>query len=333
MMLNGGLHLIVVGIDMGTRFKILRRLTGGAGPGAPSSIPVGELAYNEDGNEGVTTQFAADKDSLYIGNIIDASKILISNRRQVEVTGKQNYIQGRKSFNELCFGGLNGEGLDDIAFPLVRGGVGQYLKLNSDTSALEWANQANVTSKSYTVTVNTGDVWTDTCAMDYTLQSGSSFVTINNGDIVIFSHDGSAYIWVGPSAGTTVGQGGSHICVEADFTLLGEATEFALQDEVYDGTTPVKAISPLTGTTAYMLKGNKGVDLPQTVLNTITFNEDVTLDSANLQMANYSILGTNDSIRFNINYAQPVASVVGSIKGDGATLNQLDNLVFNAGTF
>jgi len=323
---------------MSTRFKILRRL--GGAPGAPS-LPTGELAFNDSGNS------AGDKDSLYVGSIVDGTaSLLVSKDRQVEITGEQLNIQGRKVFKALGFG--DAAGINEVNFPVGRGTSGQILKLSSAADTLEWAAQSSVNTQTWDVS-GTGDAWTDICAMDFSGQNGlvASFITMGVSDLHIFTHNGVSFLWVGPHDATEVGSGGSYVCTSADVSSIGNAVSFASDGEVKQGTITNKATSPKTIGDNYLRKTEDagGTDVPQVMDNSTRFDRDLFvgdgISPASIYMGQNGILGDNDTDRFRIGFSEMLATaamkltgaVAGVIQGDGATTNQIDNMIFDAGTF
>jgi hypothetical protein len=63
-------------------------------------------------------------------------------------------------------------------------------------------------------------------------------ITVNAGDIIIYTWNGSAYVYTGPTGSPVAG------ATAAQFTSLGAAVSFATAAEIVTGTEPAKAIAP-----------------------------------------------------------------------------------------
>lgn len=329
------------GGKMSNIVKIKSRLTGGAGAGAPAALGEGQLAYNEDGHMAGDTEADGCVNALFVGGKTDATKVLISNRRQVEMTGKQNKIVGRKSFRTLAFGGTIGDGSDDIQFPATRGTIGQILKMNSALNALEWGIVAGITTVQFNITDSGAATLADAInVMDFTAQGGSPTHSISNTELLVLSYKDSAYLWAGPS-GVSIGVGGTHTSTASDTTALGSSISFANDADVKAGVSVASAVAPDTLKANYLRTTKDGTaDVPQIINNTIAMNAILTM-GANVAMAANSISGTDDASRFSANFAELkvadalklTGALAGVIKGDGVTANQIDGCVLDAGTF
>ena len=305
--------------------KILGHLSGGViKHGAPTTLGEREMAFNEEGD------VAGDVDSLYIAGAGDRVKKLISNQRQIEITGDQNKILGRKSFNALAFGGSIGDGSDDIELP-IKGTAsdGQILRLNTAATALEWSDVVDLSTEHVNVP-GTGLVATDMNQLDPS-------VVINSGEILIVAHNDSVYLWMGGEG--IVGVTGTIVAVTANFTFLG-STVFATDAEVKTGTEHNKSVAPDSLKNNYLRTTKDAlIDVPQVLANSLTLQAILTM-AANIDMADNEISGLDANHRFSINFstlkvtnALTLGAVVGVISGDGITKNQIDNCVFDAGTF
>ena len=331
---------------MSTISLVKRRVKGGAGPGVPTVVE-GQLAYNEAGASIKTTGNAQSVDDLWIGGDGDAAKILVSNLRQVEVTGDQLNITGLKSFRKLSFGGTSSA--TAASFPTSKGSAGQVLKMNAAATALEFVASAGVSIKSVTVADSTGG------SIHANFNAITDFAPLVSGNpvdgglviadteiwIITDTESATAFIWIGGSG--TFGSGTTTpgtVVTDAMFTPLGAATTFADKSEVEAGTAKHKAIDPIIAKAALIVASNAGTDIPQTLANTLTVSADLTM-GADILMAENEISGTDATHRFTINQADIKvaaavtlsAAVTGIMVGDATTANQLDKFIFDAGTF
>lgn len=309
---------------MGSVHKILGHLSGGTTKhGAPAALGEREMAFNEEGD------VAGDVDSLYIAGAGNTPKKLISNQRQVEITGDQNKIEGRKSISTLAFGGSIGDGSDDVLLPLKGTAAdGQILRLNAAGTAMEWSDIVDLTMERVSVP-GVGKVEDDMNLLNPS-------VVINSGEILVVTHNESVYLWMGGEG--SVGVGGSLTAIAGNLTFLG-STAFATDAEVKAGTEQSKSVAPDSLKDNYLrTTKNAAIDVPQVLANSLTLQAALTM-AANINMAGNTISGVDGS-PFTIAFAEMktlnalnLGAVAGVIQGDNTTSNQIDNCIFDAGTF
>jgi len=194
----------------------IKRSQGSAAP-ASSTLEFGELAYCDGTID------------LYIGQDNNASGLLVSEARQVELAGDQT-ITGNKTID-----------VSKLFVPAT-GAAGKLLSAKTDSGDLEYVPAATVTVSSV-VSNATGDA-EPTAWEGFNAQS----ISVSSGEILIYtwkSVDGTAYIYVGSPGSPAVAQS------SADLTSLGSATAFADQPATDLGASNNEAVAPST------LKGNR----------------------------------------------------------------------------
>jgi hypothetical protein len=125
--------------------------------------------------------------------------------------------------------------------------------LTFDSANQEWTSQpiparVEVNSGVVISTVpGTSEVFDDINVMDWTGHEHAdetvlTALTIDQGEVWLFTHDGIAYIWDGP-ADVTVGVGGNYDAVSSDLVKTGNMSNWIMANNGIDFTIPPTAVS------------------------------------------------------------------------------------------
>ena len=317
---------------MATSFKILRRIGGAAG--APATLGEGELAHNDSGQAVAFTGDTPSLNDLWVGgDTAGTPEMIVSKNRQVETSGIQGDIQGKKNFRALSFGGIDGSAAALNQSVLMPSGDldlvsdGQVMRIKASTGGtgiakeLEFYTPAGLTTVGADVEDMTGgtieanfNAVLDWSIANPTLPPGAP-LTISNGELWIFTdlESSQVYIWVGTTG--DFGTGGT-LATAADFSALGAATEYASRIEIEAGTITNKAINPArvadTMIVATNTDGVGGTDDAQSMQNSLILqgdNNDATAGGHGLTLqcnmeveaSNNIDLATGATININMN--------------------------------
>ena len=92
----------------------------------------------------------------------------------------------------------------------------------------------------------TGNVWTDVNATDFTGHpyAVGAALEIRANAVVTFGHNNISYLWQGPR-GVTVGVGGTHVSIQADYSVMGTNDHALLNNREIADAHPTAAVTGL----------------------------------------------------------------------------------------
>ena len=247
--------------------------------GKPTTLHVGELAYNEGG------AVAADKaagGALFVGGHGGSIKSLVSSARQVEVTGDQ-IITGKKHFKTgVAIGDPLANGYD---LPVAIGNPGETLTVTAAGDVIDWAAAAGVVIKGRTVTGTTGTLEGDFNA------AATPFVVETNKLYILHSTSmNKTFIWVGPVGEYGTAAGKTPVTPDM-FIMLDSGAVWATVTEIADGTVSHKAIDPATARHGFVRTSNQVTK--QVVRAGTTEFGTLTDDSGALKLMGKVMLGSS----------------------------------------
>lgn len=281
-------------------------------PNKPASLAEGEPAY---GSKGQNTDDEAAGGALYMGDGANV-QTLISNTRQVELTGDQN-VNGVKNF----LGGLTmGPALTAINFPAAKGSAGQSMVMNAGSTALEFVTPGGVTVHSQTIGGTNG-------SPEANLNADATGLTVGPGQIWIVTdtESGIANIWTGGegSFGTT---SGGTAATAGMFTALGAAAQWATEAELIAGTVADKGISPAIAK-LHLLHTDAAAGAQIVTVPTTTFQEKTAADGFG------KVIFLSDLTMGAAGSGIAVSGPDATLGGTAANPMTIDNAIIDGGTY